>query len=76
MLIPVFVVIGAMLLTALIIFLDDPKPHNWRELGRYSTLYKSSLRENYPSEREVFRTLKEAGIKPCFLSADLEKGDN
>jgi hypothetical protein len=67
-------IIGILIIPALYVFLYHPKPHNWRELGRYSLLFKSSLKsDNYPSEQEVFKTLKDAGIGPTFLGADLNK---
>jgi phage major head subunit gpT-like protein len=76
MLTPVLIVIGVLLTLAIFILFDDPKPHNWRELGRYSPLFKSSLKsDNYQSQEEVFKTLKDAGIGPCFLGSDLSDGD-
>lgn len=72
----VLLIVGALLLVALYIMLSSPKPHNWRELGRYSSLFNSSLKaDNYPSTTEVFKTLKDAGIKPCFLSADIHSNN-
>ena len=58
----------------LYILFSSPKPHNWRELGRYSSLFRNhGLKpDNYPSETEVFNTLKDAGIEPCFLDVDLD----
>lgn len=71
---PILIVAGVLLALAVFILFDDPKPHNWRELGRYSTLFKTCIRsDDYPSEAEVFKTLKDAGIGPCFLGADLRK---
>lgn len=37
------------------------------------TLFKSSLKNNMVDDREVFQTLKEASIEPCFLENDLNK---
>ena len=74
-LLPAIIGFSILLLVGIFILFDNPKPHNWRELGRYSSLFKSSLRsDNYPTEQQVFQTLKDAGIGPTFLSADL-KGD-
>jgi hypothetical protein len=71
-LLPAIVAIAILLVVGVFIFLDNPKPYNWRELGRYSPLFKSSLKsDNYPPEKEVFKTLKDAGIEPCFLNNDL-----
>jgi hypothetical protein len=71
-LLPTITGFGILLLVGVVIFLDNPKPHNWRELGQYSPLFQSSLKsDNYPSEQKVFQTLKDAGIGPTFLSADL-----
>jgi hypothetical protein len=72
MLTTILMIAGILLISTVYILFSDPKPHNWRELGRYSTLFKSSLNpDNYPSEAEVFKTLKDAGIEPCFLGSDL-----
>lgn len=39
-----------------------------RAQGRDSLLFHSSLKtDNYPSTKEVFKTLEDAGIEPCFL---------
>jgi len=51
----------------LFILFSAPKPHSYRELHRGSPLLKIHLKDDYPSE-EVFKTLKDAGIKPCFLN--------
>lgn len=73
-LLPAIIGFGILLIVGVVIFLDNPKPHNWRELGRYSPLFQSSLQsDNYPSEQKVFQTLKDAGIGPTFLSADLQE---
>lgn len=70
---PVLIAIAALFVLAIFILFDDPRPRNWREMGRYSTLFKTSLKsDNYPSEVEVFKTLKDAGIEPCFLARDLD----
>ena len=70
---PILMIVGILLISTMYILFSDSKPHNWRELGRYSSLYKTSLRENASSVEEVFKTLNEAGITPCFLNADLKK---
>ena len=70
---PILMIVGIILIPTMYILFSDPKPHNWRELGRYSSLYKTSFRENASSVEEVFKTLNEAGITPCFLNADLKK---
>ena len=57
----------------LYILFSDIKPYNWRELGKYYPLSQTSLRDDYPSEEVVFQTLKDAGIKPCFLDVDSEE---
>lgn len=58
----------------LYILFSDIKPYNWREeLDQKSLLCKSSLRDEYPSEEVVFQTLKDTGIKPCFLDVDSEE---
>lgn len=76
-LLPAMIGFGILLFIGLFIFLDNPKPHNWRELGQYSLLFKSSLKsDNYPSEKEVFQTLKDAGVEPCFLGNDLSATEN
>jgi len=36
-------------------------------------LFKSSLKNNTVDEKEVFKTLKDANIEPCFLKQDLNK---
>lgn len=36
-------------------------------------LFKSSLKNNTVDEKEVFKTLKEANIEPCFFKQDLNK---
>ena len=59
------------------ILLSDPKPKDRKIGGKASPiLFKSSLRIGGANEKEVFKTLKEAGIEPCFLDADLKsKGE-
>lgn len=47
-----------------------PKAHNHRTLHAYSSLTKSCMKDDYPSEEEVFQTLKDANIGPCFLDVD------
>ena len=57
----------------LYILFSDIKPYKWQEeLNQNSLLCKSSLRDEHPSEAEAFKTLKDAGIKPCFLNLDEE----
>lgn len=68
----ILIILGILGIPTLYVLFSDPKPHNWRELGRYSTLFKSSLKpDRYSAEKEVFQTLKDAGIEPCFLNNDL-----
>ena len=65
----------AQIILLILIFLGIPiiyvlcsNPTPQKELSRYSPLFKSSLRSNcYPPENEVFKTLKDAGLEPCFL---------
>ena len=61
----------------LYILFSDLKPYNWQEeLNQNANLCKSiGLRDEYPSEEKVFKTLKDAGIKPCFLDVGLDKED-
>ena len=66
-------VIFSILLTFLYIMFSDPKPHNWEKLGRYSLLFKSSLKSDNYSPEEVSQTFKEAGISPCFLDSESKK---
>lgn len=67
-----WILLAMFAIAILYILFSSPKPSNWRELGRYSTLFKNhGLKpDNYPSEAEVFQTLKDAGIGPCFLKLD------
>ena len=69
------ILLAMFIVAILYILFSHPKPHNWRELGRYSPLFKNhDLKpDNYPSEKEVFQTLKDAGIQPCFLQIDDEE---
>lgn len=59
----------------LYVLFSDPKPvydETWAH-GRGSSLFHSSLKpDNYPSTKEVFKILKDAGIEPCFLKDDLD----
>ena len=60
----------------LYVLFSDPKPvyDETRAQGRDSLLFRSSLNpDKYPSTKEVFKTLEDAGIKPCFLEADIKK---
>ena len=71
------VIIGiAIIGVMLYVLFSDPKPvydEKWAQ-GRGSSLFHSSLKpDNYPSTKEVFKTLEDAGIKPCFLEADIKK---
>ena len=69
----VIVFVAVIALVVYILF-SDPKPvydETWAQ-GRGSSLFYSSLKpDNYPSTKEVFKTLKDAGIEPCFLKDDL-----
>lgn len=58
----------------LYILFSDIKPYKWQK-DYQASLCKSSLRDDYPSEEVVFQTLKNAGIKPCFLDVDTEEED-
>lgn len=40
----------------------------------FAELSKASVSENAVPAREVFKTLEDAGIKPCFLGDNLEQG--
>jgi len=58
------------------ILLSDPKTKDRKIGGKASPiLFKSSLKTGGVDEKEVFKTLKDAGIKPCFLDADLKSKD-
>lgn len=67
------IIIGAIVGLVLYILFSDPKPvydETWAQ-GRGSSLFHSSLKpDNYPSTKEVFKTLKDAGIEPCFMRTD------
>ena len=54
------------------ILFSSPKPNDDRsKCGKDSSLFKSSLQgDNYPTTEEIFQTLKDAGIEPCFLDAN------
>ncbi len=71
------VIVGiAILVVVLYVLFSEPKPvhDETRVQGRGSLLFHSSLRpDKYPSTKEVFKTLDEAGIKPCFLESDINK---
>ena len=41
---------------------------------RSSVLFNASVTEDAVPAREVFQTLEDAGIKPCFLGDNLEQG--
>ena len=76
----ILIILGILGIPTLYVLFSDPKPHNWRELGRYSTLFKSSLKpDRYSAEKEVFQTLKDAGIEygiietANFVEVDLRK---
>ena len=59
------------------ILLSDPKPKDRKIGGKASPiLFKSSLRMGGANEKEVVKTLKEAGIEPCFLDAELKEKSN
>lgn len=48
-----------------------------RTLDRDSLLFHSSLKpDNYPSTKEIFQTLKDAGIEPCFLKDEVNDSEN
>ena len=70
------VILCAVVVIGLVLYIlfSDPKPvydETWAQ-GRGSSLFYSSLKpDNYPSTKEVFKTLKDAGIEPCFLKDDL-----
>lgn len=71
------VIVGVAILgVVLYVLFSDPKPvynETWTQ-GRGSLLFHSSLKlDNYPSTKEVFKTLEDAGIKPCFLKDDIKK---
>lgn len=70
------IIIGAIVGLVLYILFSDPKPvydDTWTQ-GRGSSLFHSSLKpDNYPSTKEVFKTLKDAGIEPCFMKVDIKK---
>lgn len=70
-----FIIIAAILLTLLYIMFSDPKSSKSVSAagGRDSVLYRSSIRNSYPSTKEVFQTLDDADIPPCFLEADLSE---
>lgn len=60
----------------LYVLFSDPKPvyDKTYAQGRGSSLFNTSLKpDNYPSTKEVFKTLEDAGIEPCFLEADIKK---
>lgn len=54
------------------ILFSSPKPNDDRnKCEKDSLLFKSSLQgDNYPATEEIFQTLKDACIEPCFLSAN------
>lgn len=71
------VFIGVAILGAVLyVLFSDPKPvydETWAQ-GRGCSLFHSSLRpDKYPVTKEVFKTLEDAGIKPCFLKNDTKK---
>lgn len=70
-----FIIIAAIVLTLLYIMFSDPKSARnvSAASGRDSILYRSSIRNSYPSTKEVFQTLDEADIPACFLEADLSE---
>ena len=71
----VIVFVAVIALVVYILF-SDPKPvyDQKRVQGRNSLLFRSSLKpDNYPSTKEVFKTLEDAGIEPCFLKNDIKK---
>ena len=58
----------------LYILFSNPKPicDEIRTQGRDSLLFRSSLKSNnYPSTKEIFKTLEDAGLESCFLKEDL-----
>jgi hypothetical protein len=68
---PILLVLMALITPAIYVLFFNPKPSNWRELGRYSTSFKSGLfQDDCPSEAEIFQTLKDADIESCFLATE------
>ena len=60
----------------LYVLFSDPKPvcDETYAQGRGSLLFHSSLKpDNYASTKEVFKTLQDAGIEPCFMREDIKK---
>ena len=71
------VFIGVVIIgVVLYVLFSAPRPvydETWVQ-GRGSSLFHPSLKpDKYPSTKEVFKTLEDAGIKPCFLEADIKK---
>ena len=65
--------IGLMIgIPVLYVLFSNPKTHEQKIAGRYSSIYKASIRDDYPPAEKVFKTLKDAGIKPCFLGRDAD----
>lgn len=47
-------------------------PNKQKNTGKDSSIYQASIRDDYPPAEKVFKTLKDAGIKPCFLGRDAD----
>lgn len=56
----------------LYVLFSNPKTHKQKNTGKDSSIYKASIRDDYPPAEKVFETLKDAGIKPCFLGSDAD----
>ena len=70
------IVVVAIIGVVLYVLFSDPKPvyDETRVQGRGSLLFHSSLKpDKYPSTKDVFKTLEDAGIDPCFLEVDIKK---
>lgn len=66
----VWILLTMYTIAILYILFSAPKPSCYKERRDPVTFRSNIIQDNSPTEAEVFKTLKDAGIGPCFLKLD------